>query len=151
MILLYALACGSPATPWVDGPLADQLTETGGCGDARLFASDGGTTFVLVDIDGVIDGGDVQSFTLPDPAVAIALQVGHNLDNQACTDVMENDTTIDASWDATEGRLNLTLAPDNGGSRDATVQMIDVVFGDDDPARSIDYLEFVATIGVFPG
>lgn len=154
VLIPLALTVGcSSAKPWAGGHLADVLTNTGACGDARFYAHDGGTTMVLLDMTGVIDGGPVQNYTLPDPAAPLVLQVGTNLDNQACTDVIENATNIQDSWAATSGQITITLAPTSADppTPDATLQLIDVVFGDDDPERSLAYFEVFATLGNYPG
>ena len=120
------------------------LEWSGGCGDMTLYAMPtDGTMEVVLNVWGVCTEAHTagtaldRTYNLPDASVQLKLNIGTNVSDATCDDVLEweNPMLVMHSIDASSGSLTLTVTP-NGDSTPwstpamATVTLTDAVFTD---------------------
>jgi hypothetical protein len=117
LALPLLLACGEPLEP--GAVTGAELTATGGCADAMLYAaSDDGTHLLTVDWEGAAtraeeQNGLAEEVTLPDEQVQVRLQVGERLAERVCTDIVDPEwPEIEQRWAAVEGHATIEVATD---------------------------------------
>lgn len=94
---------------------APDLTQSGGCGDAFFWAATAeGDLAVTVTVEARDRSGSeptVVDFTVPDPAVTVELQVGTELVQAFCNDLLDHNHHVESEHAAREGTGRITLAP----------------------------------------
>lgn len=140
----------------------------GGCVDALVYATTADDTVsVTVRWDGAAsraaaEGGMAGEVTLPDPDVTVELQVGSDLSEERCTDVVAPGRPLVAGeWEAVSGRVRIGVEPQPHATGEmpdgtATVTLTDVELapagGAGGDAWRIDTLELRdASVGWTPG
>lgn len=160
---LLLLSCGEPLEP--GGVTGADLTETGGCADAMLYAASGDSTHLLTvawkdaatraeEQDGL-----AEEVTLPDDQVQVRLQVGEQLAERVCTDIIDPEwPEIEQRWAAVEGRATIEVDtdPDPSEFPVASVTLTDLRLepqaGDATPAWPLDRVEIEeVVIGWYAG
>jgi hypothetical protein len=94
---------------------APALTQSGGCGDAFFWAATAeGDLAVTVSVEARDRSGSeptVVDFTVPDPAVTVELQVGTELVQAFCNDLLDQNHHVESEHAASEGSGRITLGP----------------------------------------
>lgn len=109
------VGCG-PALP---DDLAASLTEVGGCGDIVFYAHDVDDTVLLrVAGEGLVDAATAAgeptttTFTLPDAALEVEIDVGSAISDAICDDVIVNGgPRVRDTWIAVSGTAEITVRP----------------------------------------
>ncbi len=169
LMVLVVTACAGPLEPGAVG--GSELSVTGGCADATMYAATGDDRhLVVVRWEGAatraFDHGPYdEEVTLPDDGVEVELQVGEELAERVCTDIIDPQwPDIEERWTAVSGdaRLEVTLEGDDHhalqghGEAVATVTLRDVAFepsqGSATEAWHIERVSIPdAHIGWYPG
>jgi hypothetical protein len=159
LLALPAVACDLGGSPELADDFEDTLTTEGGCADLYVFAVDEADEVILeVRFDGVIDEATYgqafeQDFTLPDPMIEAAVQVGEKVSDAACDDVIENGgPQIDETWQAVSGTVHLAIEiGEHTTLSDVTLE--DVVFESEDGEQvTVEAFDWVDVgVGWFPG
>ncbi len=94
------------------------LAFQGGCSDMVLFARNAADTVQLyVSVNGVVSSANgaadtqVHSFLLPDPDITLNVNVGENLSDATCDDVVLGDVSVAMTYLATGGTATLVIEP----------------------------------------
>jgi len=143
------------------------LPWAGGCGDVTLYAMPtDGTMEVVLWIAGVCqEAHDAaapieRTYTLPDTAVRLDLNIGTNVSDATCDDVLEweNPMTVEHTIAASAGTLTMTVTPDGEAQpwsvpAIVTLTLSDVVFTDATGCTSTisSYTWSDVYVGWFPG
>lgn len=106
------------ATPGGIAPGFEQeLTITGGCGDAVLYATNADdTTAIVFTVRGVIDPDGTGAsadyrWALPNDEVQLEVRVGRNVTQTVCNDVVYLDTVVDMYYVPIAGQAYLSVTP----------------------------------------
>ena len=167
--MLFVAACGGPAptASLEPGLTTADFPRTGGCGDAVIHAATAADDALVViswpdaATRARADGLFEQRVTLPTSDVLVRLQVGRNLSEGQCTDIIMPDRpTILGETEALSGTIQLRIEPDAGDplfpTGRASVVLADVVFefgrGENAERVRIDRLELHDIgVGWLPG
>lgn len=133
-LTVFASACGSDPL----GPdFESRLSLMGGCGDVWFYAVDDADEVLLTfSTFGLIEAaaGDTTTttFDLPDDEVELMVEVGSQVSDAVCDDVIENDgPQVDHIYRAVAGAAVVTLRPmeEQWGAR-GDLRITDVVLRD---------------------
>jgi hypothetical protein len=141
LVALGVAGCESvPPAPPEQVLGATELSRTGGCGDAFIFATSADETIALTvnwaqaASRAQVEGGWSDTVALPHADVTVGLQYGRHLSEGFCTDVIMPDRPlILGEVPATQGEVGITLQPAPGAQpfmplANATVRLSNVVF-----------------------
>ena len=158
-------ACANSPLPADD--FMSELPWSGGCGDVTLYAMPtDGTMEVVLWISGVCQeaydsGGTLtRTYELPDAAVNLNLNIGSNVSDVTCDDVLEweNPMTVTHSIAASSGTVTLTATPDGEPQPWSVPSVVSVTLNDvvftDATGCSSTVSSFTWTdvyVGWFPG
>ncbi len=177
MILLLLAACQPPGDPApgddtgaldvhaVEAGFEAALVYEGGCADVVLYRwSPDDTLALLFRTTGVVAaahavGGPVTTtWTLPDPAVEVALQAGEHVTHVVCNDAIEHEVVVARTWRAGAGSASLTVTPTGEATEwelpaRGELTLSDVVLDPEDDGDPIPLPSLAVTAGVgwFPG
>lgn len=167
-LALIALAACTPVDDEVGAVDLASLTDTGGCADVIMYAANPeGSAILWVELAGSLledayaEGVDsvVRSYALPDdPDIEIRIEVGSNVAERACNDVMP-EYMIDETWVAIEGTVSFeaTLTAEEAEPwsmpADATVTLTEVLLEETATGAQmlIGSLTIQAAVGWMPG
>jgi hypothetical protein len=114
-----------------------ELTQTGGCGDVFIWATNAeGTMGITIEWEGAARNawaadGFEETAELPQAPVTVSLVAGQGLSRLYCNDVLEPGMSEDSRVPARSGSVELTVRPDAGGFEPAShadVTLRDVQF-----------------------
>jgi hypothetical protein len=145
---LLAAACGSPApstapTATASPALAEfeidaaQLTETGGCGDTFIWATNrAGTAGITAEwTDAASAAWANDGFTdtqqLPNPEITVSVVEGNQLSSYYCNDIRMPGQGVTSTIEAAAGTVELTVRPSPEGfepAGQADLRLSDVTF-----------------------
>lgn len=102
----------------LEGGFGSSLSFQGGCSDMVLFARNAADTVQLyVRVNGVVSSANgaedtqVHSFLLPDPDFTLNVNMGENLSDATCDDVVEGEVSVAMTYLATGGTATLVIEP----------------------------------------
>jgi hypothetical protein len=145
---LLAAACGSPmpspvptgtpsASPADFEIETEQFTDTGGCGDAFIWATNrAGTAAITVEWGGAASeawasGPFDDTQQLPNPEITVTVVEGSGLTSYYCNDVREPGQGTTSEIEATSGTVEVAVRPDPQGFQPAghaDLRLSDVIF-----------------------
>ena len=147
---LLAAACGSPApspAPSAISPTATpapdfeievaQFTETGGCGDAFIWAANrDGTAAITVEWSGAAsqawtNDGFNETKQLPNPEITVSVVEGSGLVAYWCNDIRMPGQGVTSTIEASGGTVELAIHPNREGFQpagQADLRLGDVTF-----------------------
>lgn len=133
VLALLLAACGGALES--DTIAGDELTEVGGCGDARAYAATADDRHLIsVRWDGaatraVEAGGLDEQVRLAHDDVEVELQIGQQLAERLCTDVIDPAwPEIEQRWTAVAGGAGIVVEAAEDDHPVATVTLHDVEF-----------------------
>lgn len=95
-----------------------ELAFQGGCSDMVLFARNGADTIQLyARVNGVVSAANgaedtqVHTYHLPDSDITLNVNLGENLSDSTCDDVIEGDVNVAMTYLATGGAATLVIEP----------------------------------------
>lgn len=168
--LLFLLAAGCQYGPTLTSGFENDFTEISGCGDLFVYATNPEETIMLVaDLDGPIaaakeelalaaTGGEpvMREVALPDPFADVQVEIGRDVADAACDDVIENGgPRVTEIWEASGGSVRVVVTPSEepGVDPSADVFLTNILLvSPDGDSVTVDSFEWEAvSAGWFPG
>jgi hypothetical protein len=154
-LLVGCVADGGTGVP-PTSPIS-RLDQTGGCGDIRLdaWSTSRSASFraVLPKMIDVVEPQATATLHVGDAGVTISLDLGQQLQSEACPDYGEPDTVIDQRFTAVSGTVEVELRPSSGEYPTASAVFQDLVLRDEQGAElEIEHFEILdAMVGWLAG